>query len=323
MKINVVNCSSRTNEWLQNKLSLTWSMLYFWGVSFTHNLIKGDKPTDADFYLTNYSVLGGDKLWAVKYDFIKKQLFKLDDKDVGVITLVCVDPSPKTNCNYCFPDLNFLSLIPCMIVCDENCEHYMRHEIIHAINFYIKQQGINIDDTQDYDLVKAGLSYSISSPEAMAIEKKNLDDCLPYLHLLETPPKKFHLLVSLMSSAVALLTKLVEILGKKPSKTKAYFIDYARQMARKYFVDEKVFCAVIEAESSWNQNAKLVNKNGTTDWGICQFNDYWYKDLITPERALNDPEFAIELMAKQFQKGQENDWWAYRSGNFKRFLNNY
>jgi soluble lytic murein transglycosylase-like protein len=76
----------------------------------------------------------------------------------------------------------------------------------------------------------------------------------------------------MLQSVVALLTQILNL--KKKNKSKAYYIDYARQMARKYYVNEQVFCAVIEAESSWNPNAKLVNKNGTTDWGICQFNDY-------------------------------------------------
>ena len=126
-----------------------------------------------------------------------------------------------------------------------------------------------------------------------------------------------------MQGVVTAMAQLIALLKKTPVKNKAYYIEYARKMARKYFVDEQVLCAVIEAESSWNPNAKLVNNNGTTDWGICQFNDYWYKALITPEQALNNPEFAIELMAKQFQKGREKDWIAYKSNSYKKFLKNY
>lgn len=219
MMINFINCSSQSQSWLDDKATRAIMMLDKWGTNFQYSIIQGTKPTDDDFYLTDYSVMGGDKLWAVKYDFIKKQLYKIDDKDVGVITLVCVDPTPKTNCNYCFPDLNFLSLIPCMIVCDDGCEHYMRHEICHAIHAYLKQQGKDLPDTQDYDLVKAQLSYSISSQEAMEIERKNLEDCLPYLFYLETPPKKFHWMIALYQTLITAMTMLVGLLKKKkPSK---------------------------------------------------------------------------------------------------------
>ena len=96
--------------------------------------------------------------------------------------------------------------------------------------------------------------------------------------------------------------------------------------------DKNIITAVIACESGFN--IKAVNRNNdarkstdfgvseidTQKFGIAQFNDYWYKDLISPEDALNNPEKAVRLMITQFKKGRLKDWVCYSSGRFSRYL---
>ena len=88
--------------------------------------------------------------------------------------------------------------------------------------------------------------------------------------------------------------------------------------------DEKdTICAVIQAESGFNTKAINKNTDGTTDYGLCQFNSYWYIEkmkLITKDQALNDPEFSVRLMIKRFNQGFLKDWSAFKNGSYKQYL---
>lgn len=86
--------------------------------------------------------------------------------------------------------------------------------------------------------------------------------------------------------------------------------------------DKNLICAVIQCESGFNVNCVHPNQDArkSTDYGICQFNDYWYKTLISPEDALHDPEKAVRLMISQFKKGQLKDWVCYKEGMYKKYL---
>ncbi len=78
--------------------------------------------------------------------------------------------------------------------------------------------------------------------------------------------------------------------------------------------------AVIWAESGMDYEAINVNKNGTTDWGLCQFNDYFSKGQITPQEALYNPQKAVTLMAREVKAGHIYRWVAYLNGSYKKFL---
>lgn len=333
MKVNFLNASSLSNTDLDEYIQETKQMFNEWNVIMNYDIVRIDPPTDTDFYLTEFSVLGGDKFWAINEAYIKDSLLKLDSETVGSICVICIDPSEKANCNYCFKHLNHLSIVPCLVVCDSNCSHYMRHEIIHAIHQVIAQNGKILPDTQDTSLVRAELSYKIMTPEAMAIERQNLQDCMPYLYLLDKKPVKFNLLITLYSLVITLLTKLVELLKKKDKKQD--LILTARKYATLSGVDPKLLCAVIEAESNWNPKAVNKNINGTTDYGICQINDYWWigensqaakkgeKYFPSSKWVLENPDDCILWMAEQFSKGRERDWCAYDNGKYTNYINKY
>src|SRR3990167_489171 len=81
-----------------------------------------------------------------------------------------------------------------------------------------------------------------------------------------------------------------------------------------------IVVATIWCESGMNPDEKNVNKNGTIDWGLCQFNDYWSAGQITPEEALNNPRKAVTLMAREVKAGHIYRWVCYTTGKYKKFL---
>lgn len=83
---------------------------------------------------------------------------------------------------------------------------------------------------------------------------------------------------------------------------------------------ENELIATIWCESGFNPNAKNTNNNGTIDYGLCQYNDYWYRDQITPYEAEFNIDKAIRLMCKMFLAGRQNDWCCYRFGGYKKYM---
>ncbi len=86
--------------------------------------------------------------------------------------------------------------------------------------------------------------------------------------------------------------------------------------------EKNLLCSVLQCESGFNVNAINHNKDGTTDYGICQYNSYWYIEkmkLITQEQAMHDPEFACKLFIQRYKQGFLKDWVCYSSGNYKNY----
>ncbi len=94
--------------------------------------------------------------------------------------------------------------------------------------------------------------------------------------------------------------------------------------------DEKnLITAVIHAESGFNNKAKCINKkkDGTvssTDWGICQINDYWHigkgKSFESVEFVLSNPDKVVRWMIKMYRGGSLKLWVAYTNGSYKKYL---
>ena len=113
---------------------------------------------------------------------------------------------------------------------------------------------------------------------------------------------------------------LREILHLQTIVQKLTMEKMVRETATRHGVDVEMLVAVIKAESGMNPNAVTRNKNGTTDFGLCQFNDYWYRDLITPSVALHDPQAAVDLMCTMWRQGRQSDWIAYRNKSYLKFM---
>ena len=111
-----------------------------------------------------------------------------------------------------------------------------------------------------------------------------------------------------------------QMLGLITQRERLQWEIVARQLARDYKIDEESFVAVIRCESGFNPRAVNKNSNDTTDYGICQFNDYWYGSVISPQDALNNPEKALRTMAAMWANGRQSDWTCYKSGAYKQYL---
>jgi hypothetical protein len=85
--------------------------------------------------------------------------------------------------------------------------------------------------------------------------------------------------------------------------------------------ETELLCKVIECESGFDD--RTICDNGTSkDFGICQFNNYWYwtkEQIIHPDEALNNPEKAIGIMIDMYKKGRLKDWVCYNSGKYFRY----
>ncbi len=121
----------------------------------------------------------------------------------------------------------------------------------------------------------------------------------------------------------SMLDILRKVLGLQTQLERQTLIELARKIAQEEGVgDIPIFLATIQCESGFNPNAKNVNPNGTTDWGICQYNDYWYKEAVNSGDAMI-PEKALRIMAKQFVKGGANDWVCFKTGKYIPYLNEF
>ncbi len=94
------------------------------------------------------------------------------------------------------------------------------------------------------------------------------------------------------------------------------------------FATKNELCATIMGESEFKTgivHPNYVLKNGiktvsTTDYGICQWNDYWHGKEISPDDALHNPEKAVRLMCSYFKRGDKNTWCAHSNGSYKQYL---
>jgi len=92
--------------------------------------------------------------------------------------------------------------------------------------------------------------------------------------------------------------------------------------------DKEDLTACVMVESGFNLNA--INHNyifengirvlGSTDYGICQWNDKYHGSEIAPDQALHNPEMAVRLMCKYWLAGKKGQWCSYSSGAYKQYL---
>ena len=93
--------------------------------------------------------------------------------------------------------------------------------------------------------------------------------------------------------------------------------------------EKDLLCAIIEAESRFNNKAICRNKNSigkivSTDWGILQINDYYHigadKTFPSVDYVLNNPDACVRFMVKMFRAGKLKLWVAFLNGSYKKYL---
>lgn len=92
---------------------------------------------------------------------------------------------------------------------------------------------------------------------------------------------------------------------------------------------KNLICAVIQGESGFlntaiNHNRNAKGETTSTDWGICQVNDYWHigkgKTFPSVEYVLQNPDKVVRWMIKCYRAGHLNWWIAYKNGSYKKYL---
>lgn len=92
--------------------------------------------------------------------------------------------------------------------------------------------------------------------------------------------------------------------------------------------EKNLITAVIAGESGFKNLAKLENKKEgkvwSTDWGICQINDYFHigpgKTFPSVKYVLENPDKVVRWMIKQYRAGNLGWWVAYKNGSYKKYL---
>lgn len=92
--------------------------------------------------------------------------------------------------------------------------------------------------------------------------------------------------------------------------------------------EKNIITACIQQESNFNNKAVGRNvKDGkllSTDWGICQINDYWHvgpgKKWASVKEILDNPEKAVRWMVTLYKQGKLNLWVSYSSGAYKKYM---
>lgn len=96
--------------------------------------------------------------------------------------------------------------------------------------------------------------------------------------------------------------------------------------------EKEIITACIRQESNFNPKAVgKQNSNGTTDYGLCQYNNgknkkgvpYWigpgavFRDT---EEVLNSPEKNVDVMIQYFKYGQISLWSSYSTGAYLKWM---
>ena len=92
--------------------------------------------------------------------------------------------------------------------------------------------------------------------------------------------------------------------------------------------EKDLLCAVIKGESAFDIYSKNDNKkNGkvlSTDWGICQINDFYHvgqgKSFPSVQYILDNPDECVRFMVRMYKLGHLDWWIAYRNGSWKKYI---
>lgn len=133
--------------------------------------------------------------------------------------------------------------------------------------------------------------------------------------LFDTPKHAYHAIRVLCDQADLSISKTIVVNGA-------------------LWAPKDIICACIFQESRFYnyrdgfpvKNLNL-NKDGSvssTDWGICQVNDYFHvetgHDFPSVEYILANPESVARWMIGMYKKGQLGQWSSYKFGAFRQWL---
>lgn len=92
--------------------------------------------------------------------------------------------------------------------------------------------------------------------------------------------------------------------------------------------DKNLICACVYQESEFKNDAvhhNVVNGQvSSTDWGICQINDYFQvgsgRPFTSAQDIVDNPQRAVQFMIQMFGEGELKLWDSYLHGAYKQWL---
>lgn len=112
-------------------------------------------------------------------------------------------------------------------------------------------------------------------------------------------------------------------------------LSHSVQVGNRWYMLKDIVCACIDVESGFrnyyqdgrpvkNLNLDANGKLKSTDWGICQINDYWHigpnREFPSVEYVLENPEKIVRWMVQMARVGKLKLWVSYTSGAYRKFL---
>lgn len=73
-------------------------------------------------------------------------------------------------------------------------------------------------------------------------------------------------------------------------------------------------CSYGNLQTTYTQIQDEGLKVSSTDYGLCQWNDYFHGKEITPDESINNPQKAVELMCSYVKSGQLREWVCWSKG---------
>lgn len=98
------------------------------------------------------------------------------------------------------------------------------------------------------------------------------------------------------------------------------------------WANKALICACIMQESEFYNTAVNHNKNKlgqitSTDWGLCQINDYYQagpgKPFTSAGDIVGNPDKAVRFMISMFKSGNLKLWVSYSSGAYEKYLQKF
>ena len=102
-------------------------------------------------------------------------------------------------------------------------------------------------------------------------------------------------------------TVISPLIEKREAKKETGSVEeIIREIAKDEGIDADLAVKVAKCESSLNPMAVHINKSGSKDRGVFQWNDKWHPEIT------NDMAFDVEIATRAFCKAFKNghlDWW--------------
>lgn len=215
----------------------------------------------------------------------------------------------------------------------------------HWTSAYSEEEYLNIFDS--YEPFKKKVDQSLRYVKRYSVILKKKDD------LTEEQKQGFLAQIRKLLEWLGFLQKQVDALPKQPpvvlpeppKPTEPTIVlpkyDWSNKLATRHsirvicdeqglsVVKKNIICAVIQAESGFDNSAVNQNRNGSgmitsSDWGICQINDFYQIGPNKPFSSIVDvvenPDKAVKFMIQMEKAGKLSLWSAYKNGSYTKYL---